>query len=241
MNISSRLHLKKWNFYLKDEEDFLDSTLREPSKESDEAILYLHGWGGDREVQSGLLDNLCDAGFYVMNFSQRGFSPSTGKRSLGRWHIDASTMASYLRSQGLRVWICGLSTGGAMAISTMSVDKEILGGIVMSPFASLDQLFTDKPALRDRLNRIFGQLTEEDFDASDALARLELIGSRPLIIICGDSDETIPSTHSQLLKDKAGNRAVLKSFSGGNHVLSTVPPSELSQVVTDWIAETDRS
>lgn len=219
----------------------MDSTLREPSGDSSEAILYLHGWGGDREVQSGLLDNLCVAGFYVLNFSQRGFSPSTGKRSLSRWHTDASIMANYLRSQGLRVWICGLSTGGAMAVSTMSIDKEIIGGIIMSPFASLDQLFIDKPALKDRLNRIFGQLTEEDFNASDALTRLEMIGSRSLIIICGESDETIPSTHSLLLKDKARNKAILKSFPGGNHVLSTIPSSELSRVITDWMAETDHN
>lgn len=233
--------MRKWDFYLKNEEDFLDSTLRQPSNDSDEAILYLHGWGGDREVQSGLLDNLCEAGFYVLNFNQRGFSPSTGKTSLSRWHVDASTMTGYLRSQGLRVWICGLSTGGSMAISTMSVNKEILGGIVMSPFTSLDQLFTDKPALRDRLNRIFGQLTEEDFNASNTLVRLEQIGSRSIIIMCGDSDETIPSTHSKMLKDKAGSKAILKSFPGGNHVLSTVPPSELSHVVTDWIAKTKHS
>jgi fermentation-respiration switch protein FrsA (DUF1100 family) len=128
-----------------------------------------------------------------------------------------------------------------MAISTMSIDKEIMGGIIMSPFASLDQLFTDKPALKERLNKIFGQLTEEDFNASDALTRLEMIGSRSLIIICGESDETIPSTHSLLLKDKARNRAILKSFTGGNHVLSTIPSSELSRVITDWMTMTDHS
>jgi len=128
-----------------------------------------------------------------------------------------------------------------MAISTMSVDTEILGGIIMSPFASLDQLFIDKPALKDRLNRIFGQLTEEDFNASDALTRLEMIGSRSLIIICGESDETIPSTHSLLLKDKARSKATFKSFPGGNHVLSTVPSSELSHVITEWIAKTEHN
>jgi pimeloyl-ACP methyl ester carboxylesterase len=228
--------LRKWGFYLKSDEDFLNSTLREPSVDSDEAVLYLHGWGGDREAQSALLDGLCLSGFYVLNFNQRGFSPSTGKRSLGRWHRDASLLADYLADHGLRVWICGLSTGGTMAISTMDINKRLAGVIIMSPFASLDQLFMDKTELRERLHGIFGQFTEGDYQAADAYANVGNISPRPMVFICGDADATIPFTHSRLLSQRAGESATLITVPGGDHILSTVPPSQLAKMVMDWIA-----
>jgi len=228
--------LRKWEFYLKFDEDFLDCALREPSIDHDEAILYLHGWGGDREIQSGLLDELCLSGFYVLNFNQRGFNPSTGKRSLARWHRDASLMTDYLADHGLRVWICGLSTGGTMAVSTMAINKRLAGGIIMSPFASLNQLFDDKPELRDRLHGIFGQFTEDDYKAADAYSKIDSISSRPVVFICGDADATIPASHSRLLSGKAGESATLITVPRGDHILSTVPSTQLAKTITDWIA-----
>ena len=226
----------KWSFYLKVGEDFLGATLRQPSKEVNDAILYLHGWGGNRETQGGLLDKICEAGFYVLNFTQRGFDESTGKRCLAKWHLDASNLADCLIKMGLNVWICGVSTGGTMAISTMSVNERIVGGIIISPFASLDQLFKDKPERRDRLHRIFGPFTEEDFKAADALSKVSSIDPRPLLFICGDADDVIPFTHSKLLSEKAGGNTVLITIPKADHIISTIPSSELSRIITEWIS-----
>ncbi|MCJ7609849.1 alpha/beta hydrolase [Candidatus Bathyarchaeota archaeon] len=228
--------MRKWGFYLESDKNFLNCTLREPSINHDEAILYLHGWGGDMEVQSGLLDELCLSGFYVLNFNQRGFNTSTGKRSLTSWHLDASLLTNYLADHGLRVWICGLSTGGTMAISTMDINKRLAGGIIMSPFASLNQLFEDKPELRDRLHGIFGQFTESDYRAADAYSKVDNIPPRPMVFICGDADVTIPSSHSGLLSHKAGESATLVTVPWGDHILSTIPPTQLAKMIIDWIA-----
>lgn len=229
--------MKKWDFYLKIEDDFLDSTLRQPLIESHEAILYLHGWGGDREVQSVLLNNLCEAGYYVLNFNQRGFLPSTGKRSLAKWHKDASILVEYLIDKGFRVWLCGLSTGGTMGISTMTLNEHVFGGIIISPFASIDQLFKDKPELQNRLYKIFGSFTENDQEAANALLKVDLINPRPLLFICGDADQIIPYKHSKLIKEKAGNNATLITVPNANHIISTISQSVLSDIITEWIAK----
>jgi uncharacterized protein len=228
--------MRKWPFYLKVGEDFLGTTIRQPSKEKKDAILYLHGWGGNRETQAGLLDQLCEEGFYVLNFTQRGFDESTGKRCLAKWHLDASYIANYLIQMGLNVWICGLSTGGAMAISTMNVNEKIVGGIIISPFASLNQLFKDKPERRDRLQEIFGPFTEPDFNAADALSKVSTIYPRPLLFICGDADDIIPATHSKLLSDKAGDNTTLITIPKADHIISTISSQELSRTITDWIS-----
>jgi hypothetical protein len=227
--------LKKWAFYLKVGEDFLGATLRQPTKDVNNAILYLHGWGGNRETQGGLLDQICEEGFYVLNFTQRGFDESTGKRCLAKWHLDASYLADYLIKMGLNVWICGLSTGGTMAISTMCVNERILGGIIISPFASLDQLFMDKPERRDRLQEIFGPFTEQDFNAANAISKVSSIYPRPLLFICGDADNIIPFTHSKLLSEKAGDKTILITIPKADHIISTIPSSELSKMIKDWI------
>ena len=229
--------MRKWTFYLKVGEDFLGATLRQPSKETNDSILYLHGWGGNRETQAGLLDQLCEEGFYVLNFTQRGFDESTGKKCLNKWHLDASYLADYLIKMDLKVWICGLSTGGTMAISTLNVNERIVGGIIISPFASLDQLFKDKPERRESLRDIFGPFTEQDFRAADALSNVSTIHPRPLLFICGDADDIIPSTHSKLLSEKAGDSSTLITISKADHIISTVPTTELSRTIKEWIAK----
>jgi pimeloyl-ACP methyl ester carboxylesterase len=124
-------------------------------------MLFLHVWGGNREIQSGVLDQLRQAGCYVLNFNQRGFGESTGKRSLAKWGQGTSILANYLIDKGFKLWICGLSTGGAMSIDAMTLNQRIKGGNIMSPFASIDQLFKDKPELKDGLRSILGPFTDD--------------------------------------------------------------------------------
>ncbi|MDQ1279350.1 MAG: uncharacterized protein QG670_612 [Thermoproteota archaeon] len=229
--------MRRWSLFLKIGEDYLGATLRQPDKEVKDAILYLHGWGGNRETQSSLLDQICETGFYVLSFSQRGFDDSTGRRCLANWSLDTSYLADYLIEKGLNVWICGLSTGGTMAISAMVINERIIGGIIISPFASLDQLFKDKPERRNRLQRIFSPFAEEDFRAADAFSKVSLVYPRRLLFICGDADDVIPFTHSKLLSEKGGDNSTLVIIPKADHTISTITSSELSKMITEWISQ----
>jgi len=228
--------MNRWDFHIKIDEQFLSSTLRDPSEPSGICILYLHGWGGDRETMGWLLDYLCAQGHHVLNFTQRGFDGSGGRRELSRWLPDASAVVDYIASTQLEPWACGLSTGGSLAIALSASKPEVRGCIALAPFASFQRLFGDRPDHRTTLERTFSDL-EAGSAALDAEGAVRKISPRPLLLVHGDSDDIIPADHSRLLFDKAGEPRQLSILGGANHVFSNVRQEGLCKLVSEWIVE----
>jgi len=226
----------RWDFHINVDGQFLSCTLRDPLRPSGICILYLHGWGGDRETLGWLLDHLCAQGHYVLNFTQRGFDGSWGRRELSRWLPDAAAVVDYIAPTKLEPWVFGLSTGGSLAIALSALKPEVRGCAALAPFASFPRLFADRPDHRATLEKTFS-----DLDASMAALNAEVavreIAPRPLLLIHGDSDGVIPMDHSRLLYDKAGEPRRLRIFGGANHVFSNIRQADLCELVSEWIFE----
>jgi len=228
--------MSRWDFHVRIDGQFLSCTLRDPSKPSGICILYLHGWGGDRETLGWLLDYLCAQGHHVLNFTQRGFNGSEGRRELLRWLPDAAAIVDYIASSQLEPWVCGLSTGGSLAIALSASKPEVRGCIALAPFASFPRLFGDRPDHRATLERTFSDL-KDGMAALDAEGAVRKIAPRPLLLVHGDSDDVIPTDHSRLLYDKAGEPRQLNILGGANHVFSNIRQEDLCKLVSEWIFE----
>jgi alpha-beta hydrolase superfamily lysophospholipase len=226
--------LRRWPFYLKIEGNYISCTLREPDSPNNACILFLHGWGGEREIVGWLLDYLCTRGYHVLNFTQRGFFDSGGERKLSKWLPDASEVVDYIVKAKLEPWVCGLSTGGSLAIALTAAKSDVRGCIALAPFASFRQLFKDVPEHRRSLEKIFSDL-DYGMDALDAEKVVGRIAPRPLILIHGDSDEIIPTRHSEILFDAAGEPRQLRVMKGANHTFSNMEHELLCETVAKWI------
>jgi pimeloyl-ACP methyl ester carboxylesterase len=228
--------LMRWPFHLKMGQEFLACTLREPDAPTGICILFLHGWGGDRETMGWLLDYFCRQGHHVLNFTQCGFDDSSGKRKISSWLPDAAIAVDYVITARLEPWVCGLSTGGSLAIALSAFKPEVRGCIALAPFASFPRLFRDRPDHRRTLEGIFSDL-EAGMRALDAEAVIGKIAPRPLLLVHGDSDEVIPTDHSRLLFEKAGEPRRLSIVKGANHIFSNIDREVLCNLVSDWIAD----
>lgn len=227
--------MRSWTFHLKIGEEFLACTLREPDVSTDVCILFLHGWGGERETMGWLLDYLCAQGHHVLNFTQRGFDDSGGQRALSRWLPDAAAIVDYILGIKLEPWVYGLSTGGSLAIALCALKPGVRGCIALAPFASFNRLFSDRPDHRGTLEKIFSDL-ETGMVSLDAEAVIGKVAPRPLLLVHGDSDDVIPTDHSRLLFDKAGEPRQLHIMKGANHIFSNINRDDLGELVSDWIA-----
>lgn len=228
--------MKRWPFHLKIGQEFLACTLREPQVPTEICVLFLHGWGGDRETVGWLLDHLCNQGHHLLNFTQRGFDGSGGRRELSSWLPDAAAVVDYIAAAKLEPWVCGLSTGGSLAIALSAFKPEVRGCIALAPFASFPRLFSDRPDHRGTLERTFSDLETSmiELNAEEVIGR---IAPRPLLLVHGDSDEVIPTDHSRLLFEKASEPRQLCIMKGANHIFSNIDRGELCKLVSDWIAE----
>jgi pimeloyl-ACP methyl ester carboxylesterase len=234
--IGSERSMMRWPFHLKVGQEFLACTLREPAEATELCILFLHGWGGNRETVGWLLDHLCQQGHHVLNFAQSGFDDSGGGRAISSWLPDAATMVDYITTAKLEPWVCGLSTGGSLAIALSAFKPEVRGCIALAPFASFPRLFQDRPDHRRTLEGTFSDL-EAGMGALDAEEVIGKIAPRPLLLVHGDSDEVIPTAHSRLLFAKAGEPRQLSIVKGANHIFSNIDREGLCKLVSDWIAD----
>jgi len=228
--------VSRWDFHINIDGQFLSCTLRDPPKPSGICILYLHGWGGDRETLGWLLDHLCAQGHHVLNFTQRGFDGSGGRRELSRWLPDAAAIVDHIASTKLEPWVIGLSTGGSLAIALSASKPKVGGCAALAPFASFPRLFADRPDHRAKLEMTFSDL-DDGMAALNAEGVVREIAPRPLLLVHGDSDDVIPKDHSMSLYDKAGEPRQLRIFGGANHVFSNIRQADLCELVSDWIFE----
>jgi alpha-beta hydrolase superfamily lysophospholipase len=221
------------------DEQFISCTLREPIHSNGACILFLHGWGGEREIIGWLLDHLCNQGYHVFNFTQRGFSDSGGRRELSKWLPDAAAIVDYIAKNQLELWVCGLSTGGSLAIALTAAKKEVEGCIALAPFASFRKLFDDRPDHRSVLEKIFIDL-DLGMDFLDAEKVVSKISPRPIFFVHGDADEVIPMKHSEILFKAAGEPRQLVILKGANHTFSNITREVLCETVARWIDEKRR-
>jgi len=195
-------------------------------------VVTVHGAGDDRRWFVRHLPIFHEAGYPVLLFDCRehGVSDGVGRGiSFGiREHRDVSSAVAYLRRErGLvRVAVIGTSQGGASVIMAAASDPQIDAVIAENPFTSVADLLRDThgedgspPRPLAGLIAFFVAWRAGGLGLPSPLEAVPRIAPRPLFLLHGTADRKIPFSHSERLREAAGQPVELWLAPGADHAL----------------------
>ena len=227
------------SLHVKSSNDFLDATLWLPKSASKAGVIFCHGWGGGSQYDD-LLQALADRGYFAMRFQQRGYGNSTGRSDLSFWVEDMAACASVLATVTNKIWAAGQSTGGTMSLIAAATQACFAGAVSLAPFCSLKQILRDNAAAQSILESRFGPLQEKHHRAADALALTQGM-NKPVLMIHGTDDRTVPIAHGKQLADGIGASAAFFPVEGGDHHLRNVNRRAVIETIIAWLVAQDRN
>jgi uncharacterized protein len=195
------------SFYVKSDQDFLSAKLWVPQKSRDVGLVFCHGWGGGAQYDD-LLEALADHGCFALRFHQRGYGNSTGRGDLSLWAHDMASCAAVLKEVANKIWAAGQSTGGTLSLVAAATHDCFAGAVSLAPFSTLADILRDNTSARAVLEEHFGPLQQRYFKAADAMSLVRGLG-KPVLLIHGTEDQTVPLEHGRLLSQELGRRHVL--------------------------------
>jgi putative redox protein len=182
-----------------------------------------------------LIDRIAyDIGYVGLTFTFRGCGNSTGDFSLQGWVDDLRAAIDYLmRETGVdRVVLVGTNTGGSLAICVGADDPRVHACALLSPRADFDD-WSDHPRRFLDHAREIGAIRTPGFppsmdDWSRAFRRFRptaaasRFASRPMLVMHGEDDDSIPTTDARQLAQAHGS-AELSLLPGAGHRLRHDP------------------
>jgi len=207
------------------------------------ALVLCHGFpAGPRgaltsaQTYPDLADHLAaETGWTVVAFNFRGAGESEGNFSLLGWIDDLRAVVDHAvdmpRAGG--VWVAGSSAGGAVALCTAADDDRILGVATLAAPAEFDNWASDARAFLAHC-RLVGVIREagfppdveawaSEFKQVQPLTAVAGIPPRPLLLMHGSDDPTVPVSDARALGDAAGGHADLRVITGAGHRLRHDP------------------
>lgn len=171
------------------------------------------------------------AGFHVAVYGWRG-TPGSGEaaHTLGvyeRHDLEAAINAMAARLGSIPIGLLGYSMGGAVSISVAADDPRIAAVCTDSAFADPQTLIGEHvhSALRvpaavvmTPVIALFARRTGARLTDFRPLLAVSRISPRPLLLIHGEADATVPIHHAQLLYEAAGEPKELWRVRGVGHV-----------------------
>lgn len=169
-------------------------------------VLFVHGNAGNIAVHYWFCQFFQDAGFNVLVFDYRSFGRSTRARGpLLREHLydDTNAALDYLLQRPevdpMRVGIYGHSLGAVLALAVAADRAEVRAVAEVSGFATWK-------GIAGHRGRWWGpMLIRSGLDAVDSVRRL---GDRPLLILHGSRDKTVPIDHAYTIERAARDAGV---------------------------------
>ena len=221
------------SFFIRSSDALLNCAMWTPAKSRDEGIVFCHGWGGGTPYDD-LLRKLSERGYTVLRFEQRGYGASTGHADLSMWPVDMAACAAALTQIVKKVWAMGQSTGGTMSLVAATHYNCFAGAVAIAPFCSLPRILEDNKNARAILEARFGPLQEKHFRAANALEIVENL-KKPVLIVQGTADESVPYEHGKLLHQKLAAVAQHRTVQGGNHHLNNVDRGPVLADIVEWL------
>jgi putative redox protein len=176
-----------------------------------------------------------DTGWAVLTFDFRGAGASEGDFSLGGWLDDLRAATDHLLAteEVSGVWLAGSSAGGGLAICHTAEDERVRGVATLAAPATFLSWAADPAGFLERAREV-GVVTgadhPDDFDywsreLSEILpvAVIGKIPPRPVLLIHGSDDETIPLDDGRELAEAAGGDVELVVVNRAGHRLRHDP------------------
>jgi len=182
-----------------------------------------------------LIDRVAnEAGYLARTFTFRGCGTSTGDFSPQGWIDDLRAAIDHVvRNHGVRrVVLVGTNTGGSIAICVAADDPRVDAAALLSPRADFDD-WADHPRRFLDHAREIGAIRTPGFppsmdDWSRAFRRFRPTAAarrfapRPLLVMHGEDDESVPTTDARQLAQAHGS-AELTLLPGAGHRLRHDP------------------
>ena len=182
-----------------------------------------------------LVDRIAfEVGYVAMTFNFRGCGTSEGDFSLQGWIDDLRAAIDHLvDSTGVeRVVLVGATTGGSIAVCVGAGDPRVSGVALLAARADFDD-WADHPRRFLDHAREIGAVRTRGFPRSmDEWARAfrrfrptaaaRRFAPRPMLVMHGEEDESIPVTDSRQLAQAHGD-AELSLLAGAGHRLRHDP------------------
>jgi dipeptidyl aminopeptidase/acylaminoacyl peptidase len=182
-----------------------------------------------------LVEKICRDGFAVCFFNFRGTGDSGGNLDFLGWTQDLRAVVDYLwglkNIDNSRFSLVGFSAGAAVSICVAAGDARI-SGVAACACPAHFGLFTESGSPQSIIDRYreIGAIRDDDFPPSvegwfdnlkqvTPLNYVSRISPRPLLLVHGSLDETVPVDHARSLYDKAGDPRKLVVIDGAGHRL----------------------
>lgn len=188
-------------------------------------VLFLHGNAENISTHIASVHWLPEQNYNVFLLDYRGFGLSSGKPSIEGSQDDIDSAMKYLLSRAdidtERIVIFAQSLGGALAIYNVAHSpyrKKIKALISESAFSDFRDI------AREKLNAFWltwplqwplSMTIDNEFSPLPAVNKISPI---PLLIIHGDLDNIVPSSHGQALFDAAAQPKEMWLVNNGRHI-----------------------
>ena len=131
------------------------------------------------------------------------------------------------------VWLPGASAGGSLAIYAAADDEAVRGVVTLAAPADFDAWASDGGGLLRRCRQVGVIRTStfppdpdawiREFKEIQPLAAVAKVPPRPLLVMHGVDDATVPVNDARALVDAAGGEADLRVIAGAGHRLRHDP------------------
>jgi alpha-beta hydrolase superfamily lysophospholipase len=202
------------------------------------AMVILHGAGSQKE-NHGDFGRACAAnGWAALAYDQRGHGGSDDSMSPEAL-ADVGRMARFVAGiDGVdesRVCVRGSSMGGFMAIQAAATSDGIAGAIAICP-AGAEHLTRglQSEELEMRIDPEGASALAAWLGEHDLRQAVELMGSKPLLLIHARGDDQIPADWSEELHARADEPRKLIVLPGGHH-RSAQHDAELHGIALRWL------
>jgi fermentation-respiration switch protein FrsA (DUF1100 family) len=174
--------------------------------------LWFHGNGGNishRVDEMALIQQRLGVNLFI--FDYQGYGRSEGRPTEQGTYRDARAALEYLQNRpdvaADRIVYFGRSLGAAVAVE-LATSQPPLGMVLVSPFTSVG----DMARLTIRLLPVHW-LVENRYDSLARIGRVD----RPLLILHGDQDQTVPVSQGRKLFEAANSPKQFRLLAGAGH------------------------
>ncbi len=162
----------------------------------------------------------------------------------GDYEVPVKAVFDWLESRSdvdaARIGLWGVSLGGYYAPRAAAFEPRARACVSLSgPFRWVDVFDAANPLTRAAFRVRSGASTDAEARVKAATLTLEGAAGRiqcPLLVVAGERDNLIPSSHAERMVKEAGPRAELAIVAGGNHVANNVWYRYRPQSA-DWLAK----